>query len=75
MGKNAIIATMMIFDVIPKPNQMMNSGISATFGTTCEATMTGRIACSSHDHAPEQRAEADAEHDRDARSRRASRSA
>ena len=48
IGKNAIIATMMIFDVIPKPNQMMNSGISATFGTTCEATMTGRIACSSH---------------------------
>ena len=34
IGKNASSATMMIFDVIPNPNQMMNSGISATLGTT-----------------------------------------
>ncbi len=34
IGKNDSSATMMIFEVIPNPNQMMNSGISATFGTT-----------------------------------------
>ena len=47
IGKKDSSATMMIFEVIPNPNQMMNSGIRATLGTTCEATITGRIACSS----------------------------
>ena len=32
---------------MPKPNQTMNSGTSATFGTTWEATINGRSARSS----------------------------
>ena len=44
IGKNAISAAMMIFELMPKPNQMTNSGMSATLGTTWEATMSGRQA-------------------------------
>src|SRR5262245_2995613 len=52
IGKNASIADMITFEVIPKPNQITNSGISATLGTTCEATMSGRRVRSSHGTLP-----------------------
>ena len=35
------------FDVMPKPNQTTKSGTSATFGTTCVATMKGLSVSSS----------------------------
>jgi hypothetical protein len=41
MGKNASTAAMTTFGVRPNPNQTTNSGTSATFGTTCVATMKG----------------------------------
>ena len=42
IGKKPISAAMMIFELMPKPNQITNSGMSATLGTTWEATMSGR---------------------------------
>ena len=48
IGKKASTAATTIFDSGPKPNHRMNSGTSATFGTTCVATINGLAARSSH---------------------------
>jgi hypothetical protein len=52
MGKKASTVATTIFDSVPKPNQRMKSGTSATFGTTCVATMNGLSARSSHSALP-----------------------
>src|SRR5690606_4466452 len=52
IGKNARIAAMITFDVMPKPNQITNSGTSATFGITWNVTTIGRTARSSHTSRP-----------------------
>jgi hypothetical protein len=52
IGKNARIAAMMILDVVPNPNQITNSGMNATFGTTCRATIAGCSARSSQTMRP-----------------------
>ena len=35
IGKKQIRATIRIFDLMPKPNQMISSGAMATFGMVC----------------------------------------
>src|SRR5579859_1954807 len=40
-GKNAMVAAITIFEVNPKPNQVMNSGARMTFGVICNATTYG----------------------------------
>ena len=40
-GKNATSAALTTFDVSPRPNQMMMSGASATFGIDWNITMYG----------------------------------
>ena len=44
IGKNASIADMMTFEVMPNPNQITKSGTNATLGTTWKATISGRSA-------------------------------
>ena len=39
MGKNVMIAAIMILGVMPKPNQMVRSGIIAMIGTELETMM------------------------------------
>ncbi len=46
IGKNDSRNTSSSFGVKPKPNQMMNSGAIAIFGTICRNTITGYTACS-----------------------------
>ena len=41
IGKNDSRNTSSSFGVKPKPNQMMNSGAIAIFGTICRNTITG----------------------------------
>ena len=41
IGKNAIRNAISTFGVRPKPNHTTNSGAIATFGTTCDDTITG----------------------------------
>ena len=41
IGKNDSRNTSSSFGVNPKPNQMMNSGATAIFGTICRKTTTG----------------------------------
>ena len=41
IGKNDSRNTSSSFGVKPKPNQMMNSGATAIFGTICRNTTTG----------------------------------
>ena len=40
-GKNATSAALTTFEVSPRPNQMMMSGASATFGIAWNMTMKG----------------------------------
>ena len=40
-GKNDSRNTSRTFGVRPKPNQMMNSGATAIFGTICRNTSSG----------------------------------
>ena len=39
IGKKEIVAAIAIFDARPKPNQMTNSGATATFGIVWNAMM------------------------------------
>ena len=41
IGKNAIRNASSRLDIVPVPNQTMNSGAMEIFGITCETTMTG----------------------------------
>src|SRR5690625_1635624 len=52
IGKKARMTARRILEVMPKPNQMMNSGTKATFGATCVMMMIGRRLISIHGSFP-----------------------